>query len=210
MEKKKLSPGQKRVYDKLVTYLKRYGASPDLSAFAKELGMGYMSLKQHLVALNNKEYLSFESRGRGKSPVLNLPAAVTGIPILGYIVGGAVESQEEHVEGYLRLPDAANSYGLRVHGNSMADLIQDGDVVLIKPAKKPEYSGQICAARLGDSETTLKYVERISPDLWRLRAHNKDQDIYPPRDVKPADLHIDGVYQGLVRGTILGALYEES
>jgi SOS-response transcriptional repressor LexA len=206
MKKKKLSPGQKRVYDKLVAYLKRYGVYPDLSEFADDLEIGYMSLRQHLRAMHDKGHLTFESRGRGKSPFLRLPPAVTGVRVLGNITAGLTSASDQHVEGYLHVPMQTNNFALRVYGHSMADIIQDGDVVLLKPGR-PERSGQICAVRVGEGDTTLKYLDWVSKDVWRLRPHN---DEFETVEEPLSNLNVDGVYQGLLRGDILWTLYEEA
>jgi len=43
-----------------------------LSELAKQLDMHYVSLRQHLDALETKGYLSIETQGRGKSPIIKL------------------------------------------------------------------------------------------------------------------------------------------
>ena len=103
------------------------------------------------------------------------------------------------------LPNAREQFALRVSGNSMADLIQDGDIVLFRQGA-PLRSGEICAVRVGNTEVTLKYVDRFEPQTVTLRPHNPQ---YPTVAVPAADVHIEGVYLGLVRGELIEALYEE-
>lgn len=201
--KSPLSPAQLRVYERLRDHVGRTGATPDLAEFARELGVHYVSLKQHLQALADKGWLTFESRGRGRSPRLSLPAGATGVPILGSIPAGPLAEAVAHAEAYLPIPGLqGRGFALRVRGDSMSDLIQDGDVVLLE--KRPtRRSGEICAVRVGDDDVTLKYLDRLSDDRYALRAHNP---AYRPMEVSALDIEVEGVYRGLLRGSVVDAL----
>src|SRR5690625_6007295 len=96
--KNQLPPAQRRVYDRLLDHHARTGELPDLSEFARQLNVHYVSLKQHLQALAKKGFLRFESRGHGRSPLLQLHPAATGIPVLGDIPAGPLSDarSEEH------------------------------------------------------------------------------------------------------------------
>lgn len=201
-----LSSMQRKVYDRLREHFQRNGELPELSDFARSLGMHYVSLKQHLAALHKKGYLTFESRGRGRSPLLALPADATGIPVLGSIPAGPLSEAASFADGYLPLHGLRDGhFALRVQGDSMADLIQDGDVVLFQ--KRPtSRSGEICAVRVHDSEVTLKYLDRLGDGRFALRPHNPD---YPTVEVEAAELTVEGVYQGLLRGELLKVLVQD-
>lgn len=196
---------QRKVYERLCEHKERTGRVPDLAVFARELSIHYVSLRQHLEALHRKGHLVFESRGRGQSPRLELPLRATGVPVLGSIPAGPLSEALAEPEGFLPLPGAREQFALRVSGNSMADLIQDGDIVLFKQAL-PQRSGEICAVRVGNSEVTLKYVDRLEPQTVALRPHNSQ---YPTLAVPAEEVHIEGIYAGLVRGDLIGALYED-
>jgi repressor LexA len=105
----------------------------------------------------------------------------------------------------LPLNVSSHHFALRVSGDSMADLIQDGDVVLFKKGL-PVRSGEICAVRLDESDVTLKYLDWLEQDTFRLRPHNSN---YPTLDIPTPQVTIEGVYQGLLRGDLLWALYRE-
>ncbi len=196
---------QRKVYERLCEVKERTGRVPDLAVFARELNIHYVSLRQHLEALSRKGFLVFESRGRGQSPRLELPLRATGVPVLGSIPAGPLSEALLEPEGFLPLPNAREQFALRVSGSSMADLIQDGDIVLFRQGT-PLRNGEICAVRVGSSEVTLKYVDRLEPHVVTLRPHNPQ---YPTVAVPAADVHIEGVYLGLVRGELIEALYEE-
>lgn len=202
---KSLSQMQQKVFSKLRDYKRKTGDMPHLATLARELGIHYVSLKQHLEALSNKGYLTFESRGRGRTPLIDLPAEVTGIPVLGSIPAGPLSEAINDAEGFLPLTGFHDHhFALRVSGNSMADLIQDGDVVLFEK-RLPVRSGEICAVRVDDSEVTLKYLDEDGEN-YLLRPHNPD---YPIMKVASNALTIEGVYRGLLRGEVLWALVKE-
>ncbi|HKI55834.1 MAG TPA: S24 family peptidase [Trueperaceae bacterium] len=202
-----LSPMQRKVYERLRDHFRRTGAMPELSDFARELGVHYVSLKQHLEALHRKDYLVFESRGRGRSPRLALPAVATGVPVLGGIPAGPLSEAIPDAEGYLPLTGLQDgTFALRVQGDSMADLIQNGDVVLFSK-RQPQRSGEICAVRVEGSDVTLKYLDRLGAGRFALRAHNP---AYPTLEVAAEDMLVDGVYRGLLRGELVDLLLERS
>ena len=196
---------QRKVYERLRDTYRRTGALPEPSALARELGVHYVSLKQHLEALDRKGFLVFESRGRGRSPHLALPAVATGIPVLGGIPAGPLSEAFAEADGYLPLTGLqADAFALRVEGDSMADLIQNGDVVLFSK-RQPQRSGEICAVRVEGSDVTLKYLDRLAPGRYALRPHNP---AYPTLEVAADALIIDGVYGGLLRGALVDVLLE--
>lgn len=201
-----MSPAQERVYRRLVEHQRRTGSTPDLAELARSLGVHYVTLRQHLEALQGKGYLTFESRGRGRSPRLELPPEATGIPLVGDIPAGSLGLASAHVEGYLPHLASTGAYAtdfaLRVQGYSMADLIQPDDIVLLA-ATRPSRTGQICAVRVGQDEVTLKYLVWLPQDGYELRPHNPD---FPTVRVAGSELSIDGVYRGLLRGGAAEAL----
>ncbi len=198
-----LSPRQHKVYERLREHHRRTGTLPDLSEFARGLGITYVTLKQHLDALAHKGYLTFEGRGRGRSPIVTLPAAATGVPLLGSIPAGPLSEAVAEAEGFLPLPGLdERHFALRVRGDSMADLVQAGDVVLLERTP-PARDGLICAVRIGGDDVTLKYLERDGTGRVRLRAHNPD---YLDVRVAAAEVQVDGVYRGLLRGAVLEVL----
>lgn len=204
-----LTAAQHKVYECLVQLWKRKGAQPSLHDVARSLSIDYVTLRQHLKALDTKGYLRFESQGNGKPPLLKFQRQESSnVPVLGSIAAGPLSDAFAHPEGYLQLTGLSEGYfGLYVRGDSMADFLQDGDVVLLKQGK-PQRSGEICAVRIEGSETTLKYVD------WRgtraktlnLRPHNP---AYASVTVNAKDVEIDGVYRGCFRGEPIRLLVQE-
>jgi repressor LexA len=184
--------------------------SPDalMTDLAAELGIHLVTLKEHLAALEKKGFVSYESRGMGRSPLIRLKPQAEGIPLVGEIPAGPLSEALAQPEGYLSLAAKPGRFALRVQGDSMAELIQDGDVVLLDK-RLPERSGEVCAVRIDHSEVTLKYLEwrGQKPRTYTLRAHNPS---YPAQKVKAGEIVIEGVFFSLIRGGLVHELLSEA
>lgn len=200
-----LTQTQARVLKRLERRWAELGTQPNHSALAGELGVTYMSVKQHLEAAARKGHLGFESTGRGKPPVIRLGRAgeTPGVPLVGEITAGSLRGEVAHVEGYLELPGSPRHFALRVTGDSMADYIADGDVVLL--VREPPRSGDICAVRYND-ETTLKYLDLYADGSAVLRPHNP---AYDPIDVRREEIDVAGRFDSLLRGPVVHLLFRE-
>ena len=160
------------------------------------------ALREHLDAIARKGHLEIKSRGRGRNPTVRLLTA--GVPVIGHIAAGPLSEALEYPQGYLRLPAYPGKFGLRVQGDSMADAIQEGDVVLLK--KRPHKSGEVCAVRVDRSDATLKYLDLyVNPEMVLLRPHNP---AYPSVEVEAKRVVVDGVFSGLLRGEVIGDLMQ--
>lgn len=202
---KSLSPTQRKVFERLLAHHKRTGTTPELSEMARSLGMHYVSLRQHLEALHRKGHLTFESRGRGRPPLLRLPSVATGIPLLGDIPAGPLDAALASADAFLTLGGLGDdTFALRVKGDSMADLIQPADVVLLE-RRQPQRSGEICAVRVHEEDATLKYLDRHTDGTVTLRPHNLD---YQAQRLPAVEVSVDGVYRGLLRGPVADTLID--
>lgn len=196
---------QLQVLEALRSAQERGEGQPELTALARSFGISYPTLHEHLRALQAKGELTLESRGPGRSPRLTLRSIPRGLPLFGEIAAGVPVGSYPEPEGHLALKASADQFALRVRGDSMADRIEHGDVVLLHRSQ-PQRSGEVCAVRVGEDESTLKYLEwegSSKPKRYRLRPHNPD---YPTLMVSSAELHVDGVMRGLLRGEAVQAL----
>jgi SOS regulatory protein LexA len=123
----------------------------------------------------------------GKSVLLPLKGLITaGLPI------EAIEEHETFAVPVELVPDSANSYVLRVKGDSMIeDGIFDGDFVIVERNPSPK-NGDVVVALLDNVYATLKrfYRER---DRIRLQPANST--------MKPIYCY-DPLIQGVVRAVI--------
>lgn len=85
------------------------------------------------------------------------------VPLLSSVPGGApsLMFHPDHVEKYITVDDVndPNAFALEVKGNSMAQRIEDGDIIVVSP-KLEAHSGDICVVRVNDEDT----VKRIKID----------------------------------------------
>ena len=126
-----------------------------------------------------------------------LPEMVT-IPLVGSIACGTPILAEQNIEARIGVPALWRAdFALTCHGDSMAAMIQDGDIVCIR--KQPEVeNGEIAAVRIGE-EATLKRFYRQG-DTVMLQAENPN---FPPlvytRD-QLNEITIEGRVVGICRG----------
>lgn len=160
------------------------------------------ALREHLDAIERKGHIEIKRKGRGRNPTVRLFTA--GVPVVGHIAAGPLSEALELPEGYLKLPSHPDRFSLRVKGDSMADIILDGDVVLLK--KRPHKSGEICAVRVDRSDATLKYLDLyVNPEMVLLRPHNP---AYPTAEVEAERVVVDGILSGLLRGDVIDELMQ--
>jgi SOS-response transcriptional repressor LexA len=114
-----------------------------------------------------------------------------GYPIYSMIPAGGFGqyADQSHHDGYVPsslFPFDPATFALRVVGDSMADLINDGDLVLCAPSLSDQIkSGDIVAVQLeGDESSTLKYLIDAGGATLELRPHNtrRHRSIFQPRE----------------------------
>lgn len=123
---------------------------------------------------------------------------VVSIPLMGVIAAGepvpipasdfslmSTDDSVELAQGILKKPEEL--YALQVKGDSMIDaLVHDGDVVIMRPARRVE-NGEMAAVWLKDrEETTLKRVYFEGPRVRLQPANPTMEPIYidDPRQVE--------------------------
>ena len=129
------------------------------------------------------------------------------IPLLGKIAAGepipvpSADAWSSPAEEFLELPADLTGgregiYALRVKGVSMVDaLIDDGDIVLMEPARTVE-NGEMAAVWLkNEKEVTLKRVYREKGQLRLQPANSQMKPIY----VRLGNAEIQGKVVGVIR-----------
>ncbi len=126
-----------------------------------------------------------------------LPEMAT-IPLVGSIACGTPILAEQNIEARIGVPALWRAdFALTCHGNSMAAMIQDGDIVCIR--KQPEVeNGEMAAVRIGE-EATLKRFYRQG-DTVMLQAENPAfSPLVYTRD-QLNEITIEGRVVGICRG----------
>ena len=170
-------------------FIAEHGFSPTLTEIKE--GIGYKSrgatyryvcqLVERGILINQKN----EKRG------LMLPQSNYLIPMQGRIAAGSpieAVAESERLSFHDRI-NIAGLYQLQIRGDSMVNVgIDDGDIVLIKPARTAN-NGQIVVALIDSNEATLKRFYKRKAYI-ELRAENDD---YPSQRYQPQRVEIQGI-----------------
>lgn len=197
-----LTPKQKEVLDFIISFIHDKGYPPSFREIASGLDLASPStVHVHIQALRERGYLKGNGSAVGARNLEPTDRAVNWgksviLPLKGLITAGmpieAVEERETFAVPVDLVHDSANSYVLRVKGNSMIeDGIFDGDFVIVERNPSPK-NGDVVVALLENAYATLKrfYRER---DRIRLQPANSA--------MKPIYCH-DPLIQGVVRAVI--------
>jgi repressor LexA len=156
----------------------------------------------HLRALAKKSQLEKLADGKWGLKAAGVQTHLFEAPIYGSIPAGLPAMQEQMPDETITVdpslfgvrrarPD--HFWFLRVRGDSMIDAhILDGDLVALE--RREPRSGDIIAALVDDTETTLKRLVRVGGRLILRAANARYADIIPTRG-----LEAQGVVVGLIR-----------
>ena len=200
VSKKKIPPRRQRIWEFLREFYSENGIPPTVRDIQNACEISSTSVVDYnLEKLREAGYINrrpdvargIEILNQEGLPVSNAPrvqivgAIAAGIPIPAWSTESSAASEEfDTVE---ISPDLQRRhgqlFGLKVNGTSMIDaLIDDGDVVIIAPARHADNGDMVVAWLKSEEETTLKkfYAEG---DRVRLQPANSTMDpIYSPAD----------------------------
>ncbi len=195
-------------------HIAEQGYAPSYREIADHFGLSSpATIHQYIKTLTEKGYINISNDGSARSiellfpqpiPLMNhgggpSPAMATSslfLPLAGLIAAGmpieAIEEKETMAVPTQFVVDGANSYVLKVKGQSMIeDGILNGDFVIIERNPSPK-NGEVVVALLDNAYATLKRFYR-EPHRIRLQPANHTMD---PIYVK------DCIIQGVVRAVI--------
>jgi len=197
-----LTKRKKELLNFIINHVKQHDYAPSFEEIATEFGLSSVAtVHEHVEALKEQGYLAQSRFGAARSllptnKAVGMARALL-LPLAGLITAGApIEAVEEGQES-VAVPadfvvDGANSYVLKVKGESMIDEgIFDGDFVVVERNPSPR-NGDVVVALLDNAYATLKkfYRER---DRIRLQPANAT--------MQPIFCH-DPIIQGVVRAVI--------
>ncbi len=194
------TPKQKEVLDFIVQFINEEGYAPSYREIADGLKLASPStVHVHIQALRERGFL--RANGGNSRELEPTDKAVRWgrsvlLPLAGIITAGEpIEAIQEHETMAIPVdlaPDSANSYVLRVKGESMIDDgIFDGDYVVVERNPSPK-NGDVVVALLDNTHATLKRFYR-EKDRIRLQPANAT--------MKPI-YAFDPLIQGVVRAVI--------
>ena len=211
--KKQLTERQEEIFTFIQQYQQESGYPPTLREIGKRFGISStFGVKRHLEALTKKGYvniLSNASRGisinREDFETTNAISfteinTLNKIPIIGRVAAGSPILAEENIEGSIVIDPGflkkdADSFALKVKGDSMIEAgIFEDDLVIISP-KAIAVNGDIIVARV-DDEVTVKIYENKNQQI-RLIPRNK---MFEPIVIKNTnEFSIVGKVTGVLR-----------
>jgi len=207
---KVLSPKQRR----MLSFLRRFREEKDYPPTVRDIlkGCGISStsvVDYNLKVLEREGYIRRDPEvSRGIELLDRDRRKMLRVPVLGYIAAGQpipVPTSDTWEMEPLESVDVStelqgsdeNIFGLRVKGTSMIDaLINDGDIVLMRPASTAEPGDMVAAWLKAEGETTLKKYHPEG-DRIRLQPANAQMD---PIYADPDDVEIQGKVVGVIRG----------
>lgn len=198
--RKRLPPRRQQILDFIQTFIAENGIPPTVRDVQKACEISSTSVVDYnLKVLKRDGYLNrrpdtargIELLDESGQPVSNAPrvqiigAIAAGQPIPVFSTEDAASSEEfDTIEVPPELPRRHGKlFGLTVNGTSMIDaLIDDGDVVVIKPAREA-VNGEMVVAWLRDEEEATLKKFYLEGDRVRLQPANGQMDpIYSSAD----------------------------
>lgn len=180
----------KRIVDFVEAHHLDYNSSPSLRVIADGVGIGSTTVYRYLMEMNERGMICYDGKTIRNEKINKSQRGTIRAAVIGRIACGIPNLAEQHVEGYVNLPESlfgqGNFYILRASGCSMTEAgIDDGDLVVIREQNTAE-DGQIVVA-LVDDEATLK---RFFHEGDKIRLHPENPRM---KDIFVTDCRIQGV-----------------
>jgi repressor LexA len=204
-----LSDRQQQMLDFISNYISDHDRPPTNREIGQAMGIASTGhVDYHLSVLAKKGFIEREantSRGLRLTAVSepHPRRRVFNVPVMGLIAAGAPIEAISDPNDAIELGDefaTDDAYALRVRGKSMIeDLIDDGDLVIIRPSKTA-MNGEVVVAMLtnGPSEHGEVTLKRYFREKDRIRLQPANQQM-KPIFAKPEDVQIQGKVIALIR-----------
>lgn len=184
---------------KLADFINQYprennGDSPSLTDIMNYMDMVKSTAYRHILELEKRGAVSYTGKRTLSTPLQQkMNVMYRRIPIVGMIVCGTPDEQEEHITGYLAVPEEwieGECFLLEAYGDSMVDIgIDKGDLVLVQKTETAD-DGKVVVALTEDGNTLKRlFWENGKP---RLHAENRTYT-EKQRDFYPRELQIQGI-----------------
>ncbi len=198
---------------KILTFVERYTAEhsypPSIREIGQAVGISSTSVVDYNLRALEREGMIRRDRevSRGLGLVTKAPASrpkVVRVPIKGRIAAGepieAIEGHEDYLEFTAgTVPDGC--YALQVKGKSMIeDLIDDGDMVVIRPQATAENGDIVVALLMNQSASSegVATLKRLYRERGRVRLQPANAAMQPIF-VDPEQLAVQGKVVSVIR-----------
>lgn len=177
--------------------------SPSVNEIAKAVGIAKTTAYRYLVDMNERGMISYDGHTIETPQIDKCVSGYFSAPIVGSIQCGDPESEEEHVEEYVSLPESifgkGEFYILRASGDSMVDVgIEDKDLVVIKKQSTASV-GDIVVALDEDSQNTLKTFDGIDDSSGYAILKYENRRKYKNKVIRVRELVVQGVAKHVIK-----------
>jgi repressor LexA len=204
-----LSGRQQQMLAFIREFVDQHGFPPSIRDIGAAVGISSTSVVDYNLRVLEREGYLRRTRevSRGLELISDLgparPARMVEVPIVGRIAAGEpIEAAEGHVETIPFATELASEgcYALQVKGKSMIeDLIDDGDLVVVKPQETAE-NGEIVVALVVDGEAPegTATLKRLYRERGRIRLQPRNPEM-APIFVEPQNLRVQGKVVSVIR-----------
>lgn len=184
-------------------YYRSKRSSPSVSEIAKAVGIAKTTAYRYLVDMNERGMISYDGHSIETPQIDKCTSGYFSAPIVGSIHCGDPETEEEHVEEYVSLPESIFGQGefyiLRATGDSMVDAgIEDKDLIVIRKQDTASV-GDIVVALDEDSQNTLKTLDGIDDESGYAILRYENQEKYPDKVIRVRELVVQGVAKHVIK-----------
>lgn len=193
----------KEIYTYVSDYYRSKRSSPSVSEIAKAVGIAKTTAYRYLVDMNERGMISYDGHSIETPQIDKCTSGYFSAPIVGSIHCGDPETEEEHVEEYVSLPESIFGQGefyiLRATGDSMVDAgIEDKDLIVIRKQDTASV-GDIVVALDEDSQNTLKTFDGIDDESGYAILRYENQEKYPDKVIRVRELVVQGVAKHVIK-----------
>ena len=184
-----------KLTDFIITYVKENdGETPGFVEMMEHMDMAKSTMLRYILELSKRGVISYRGKNTLEVSIQHkMRCAFRKVPIVGNIVCGSPEEQEQYIEGYLTLPADwidGECFLLEAYGDSMVDIgIVKGDLILVKKATYAN-NGEVVVAYTEQGMT----LKRIFWENGRPKLHAENRTYSEEKmDFYPKELQIQGV-----------------
>ena len=184
-------------------YYRSKRSSPSVSEIAKAVGIAKTTAYRYLVDMKERGMITYDGHSIETPQIDKCTSGYFSAPIVGSIHCGDPETEEEHVEEYVSLPESIFGQGefyiLRATGDSMVDAgIEDKDLIVIRKQDTASV-GDIVVALDEDSQNTLKTLDGIDDESGYAILRYENQEKYPDKVIRVRELVVQGVAKHVIK-----------
>ena len=193
----------KEIYTYVSDYYRIRRSSPSVNDIAKAVGIAKTTAYRYLVEMNERGMISYDGHTIETPQIDKCVTGYFSAPIVGSIHCGDPETEEEHVEEYVCLPESifgsGEFYILRASGDSMVDAgIEDKDLVVIRKQETAS-AGDIVVALDEDNQNTLKTFAGIDDESGCAILKYENRRKYRNKEIRVRELVVQGVAKHVIK-----------